>query len=142
METNSILSPNRIKCAKERINRKGGRLSFVYQKNNRAQVQLTQGQCRAGLHELSRRLQLDGLWARKKGRGWGGLSEGKRKEGWLGCREERAQGFKSFSKFFLLFKLSSNLNQINLNDFYSQRYSKAHHQYKKMCRHAMQHTNI
>jgi hypothetical protein len=65
METNSILSPNRIKRAKERINRKGGGLSFVYRKNNRARVQLTRGQCQR--------------WAARVGPG--GLRGGKTEKG-------------------------------------------------------------
>jgi hypothetical protein len=44
---------------------------------------------------------------KREGVGVGSVREKGKKDGWA-SREERAQGFKSFSKFFLLFKLSSN----------------------------------
>jgi hypothetical protein len=44
---------------------------------------------------------------KRKEAGVGSVREKGKKDGWA-SREERAQGFKSFSKFFLFLKLSSN----------------------------------
>jgi hypothetical protein len=44
---------------------------------------------------------------KREGVGVGSVREKGKKDGWA-SREESAQGFKSFLKFFLLFKLSSN----------------------------------